>query len=153
MVQFTIPHYSLTSRCNMWGITSMASIVCTGGMWLFSTTYVVYPFAPRVDRWQMATSGVKDLPACLLCRMVLLQWLQHRPLVFLENAILFSIYHISHTHGVKHSNWILQSDWWFQHSGDNHGMLAMVTRWNSLCIPSARETNHPSLCPSPCAVE
>ena len=32
----------------------------------------------------MATSGVKDLPTCLLCRTVLLQWLQHCQLVSLR---------------------------------------------------------------------
>ncbi len=40
---------------------------------------------PRVDRLQVAdgdSSGVKDQPTCLFCRTVVLQWQQHRRLVF-----------------------------------------------------------------------
>ena len=43
---------------------------------------------------------------------------------FSESAILFSICHVSRTHGVKRSNY-LQSDRWRQHSGDVHGMLTI----------------------------
>ena len=41
--------------------------------------YVTATSCPTSSGWQMATSGVKDL-----CRMVLLQWLQHRRLVSLR---------------------------------------------------------------------
>ena len=50
-------------------LVTMASIAWTGGMGLFGITSVLNPFEPPVDRWQMVTSGVKDLPVCLLCRM------------------------------------------------------------------------------------